>query len=169
MAVPPARRSSCVTLTLVSAAAAGSLALFSYGCSRHEEENVPAEVVSTEQTYTNNHYVPGAGYYHAPFRMWFPLRYNEYQPGNGYYYNGGWHPRPDQSPVTSSKPAPEGVSRVNSLWRDANPDAARRTRSGSSHAGSSRSGFSWSTKSSASSTSSTRGGFGRGGGFSSGS
>src|SRR5215213_8761039 len=43
----------------------------------------------SSQTYTNNHYVSGRGYYHAPYFAWYPFPYNYYDPGRRSYYHGG--------------------------------------------------------------------------------
>jgi len=54
------KRSKCIRLILLGGLSVGALT----GC-----EQKPA--VSAEQFYTNNFYIPGAGYYHAPFRAWY--------------------------------------------------------------------------------------------------
>jgi hypothetical protein len=57
------------------------------------------------QTYTNNHYVAGRGYYHAPYHAWYPFPYNYYDPARRTYYHGGsYSTAPHVSNVTSSRP-----------------------------------------------------------------
>jgi hypothetical protein len=57
------------------------------------------------QTYTNNHYVAGRGYYHAPYRAWYPFPYNNYDVQRRTYYHGGnYTSDPHVSSVTASKP-----------------------------------------------------------------
>lgn len=69
--------------------------------------------ISTSEVFTNNHQVPGAGYYHAPFRAWYSLPYNHYDPGTArYYYGGQWNPAPHQSVVNISTPTAEAVQQV---------------------------------------------------------
>ena len=65
--------------------------------------------LSPDNTYTNNYYVHGAGYYHAPYRAWYPYPYNSYLPGRGYYHGGQWTSNPDVGSVNASRPAPEAV------------------------------------------------------------
>ncbi len=66
--------------------------------------------VSTQNYYTNNFYVPGAGYYHAPFRKWFPLPYNHLDAAKQlYFYGGQWGATPFESITNISSPLPEAV------------------------------------------------------------
>jgi hypothetical protein len=57
------------------------------------------------QAVTNNTYVPGRGYYHAPYARWYPHPYNSYFPGLGYYHGGNYTPSPNSSRVTASHPS----------------------------------------------------------------
>ena len=60
----------------------------------------------SSQTYTNNHYVSGRGYYHAPYHAWYPFPYNHYDPvRRGYYHGGNYSSEPHVSAVTASRPA----------------------------------------------------------------
>lgn len=64
--------------------------------------------LSADNVYTNNFYVPGAGYYHAPFRAWYPLPYNDYSPENHqFFYGGQWGPGPFASITNLSSPTAE--------------------------------------------------------------
>ncbi|MEY2410449.1 MAG: hypothetical protein QOF48_3119 [Verrucomicrobiota bacterium] len=97
--------------------------------------------ISANQTYTNNHYVHGVGYYHAPYSRWYPLPYNHYMPGQGYYYGGRWAPQPQTPSITASRPGAD-AARLAQLQRTS-------TSRGGSSFGRSSTG-----------SSSTRGGFG---------
>jgi len=61
-------------------------------------------VNATGTNVTNNAYVPGLGYYHAPYHDWFLYPYNYYRPGFGYYHGGFYSPQPDMSDISSSRP-----------------------------------------------------------------
>ena len=67
--------------------------------------------ISVANVYTNDFYVPGAGYYHAPFRGWFIKPYNFYDPQNQlYFYGGQWGKTPFESITNASPPTSEAVS-----------------------------------------------------------
>jgi len=57
-----------------------------------------------DQPITNNTYVPGYGYWHAPYRSWYPYPYNFYRPGWGYYHGGSFSSDPEIIHVFSSRP-----------------------------------------------------------------
>ena len=88
---------------LLGSLSAGALA----GCD-------PVSPSSGDSTvYTNNHHVPGLGYYHAPFRAWYLLPYNHYDPGTSrYFYGGQWGPAPYESVVNISPPSAEALQRM---------------------------------------------------------
>lgn len=66
--------------------------------------------VSEAAVYTNNYYLPGVGYYHAPFRAWFPLAYNHFDPqSQRYFYGGQWGATPHQSFTNISPPTSAAV------------------------------------------------------------
>jgi len=71
---------------------------------------------------TNNTYVSGLGYYHAPYHDWFPYPYNYYRPGYGFFHGGLYSPAPFVSDVAASAPP--------------SPAAFRTGGGGVSHAGS---------------------------------
>jgi len=98
------------------------------------EETPPT--VNTETSYPNNHFLPGAGYYHAPYHAWFPLPFNHHDSARGWFRGGSWRgaAQPDASelqpgarPVgtsglagtpgfsnlAASRPTPEAVNRAN--------------------------------------------------------
>lgn len=56
------------------------------------------------QTYTNNYYVAGRGYYHAPYHAWYPLPYNYRDPARGYFHGGNYTVGPHISSITESRP-----------------------------------------------------------------
>lgn len=87
----------------------GALTTLPMGCSRAPRDLPPVEL-STENTYTNNHYVPGAGYYHAHYGSWFPYPYNHHDPARGYFAGGSWSPEAHTSALTASKPASGAVA-----------------------------------------------------------
>jgi len=70
------------------------------GCSQGSDDRAEG----TGQVLTNNAYVPGRGYYHAPYRGFFPVPYNSYVPGAGFYHGGRYTGAPDQSTVAASVP-----------------------------------------------------------------
>jgi hypothetical protein len=96
------KRSRSIKLVLIGGFSAG---LTSCGPS-------PARVTSND-VFTNNHFVSGVGFYHAPFRAWYPLPYNHFDPQTSRYYHGGqWSPQPHESVVNISSPTPEAVQQV---------------------------------------------------------
>lgn len=63
--------------------------------------------ISADNFYTNNYHVAGVGYYHAPFRAWYPQPYNFFEPGRRQYFFGGqWAAEPHQSITNISAPPP---------------------------------------------------------------
>ena len=61
--------------------------------------------LSADNVYTNNYYVAGVGYYHAPFRAWYSLPYNHYDPQTRrYFYGGQWSEAACQSIINISSP-----------------------------------------------------------------
>jgi hypothetical protein len=92
------KRSRQVTLVLLGGVATGLLT----ACSPYES-NEPR--VTTESYYANNHFIKGAGYYHAPFRAFYPLPYNSFDGVRGAYYAGGnWNITPYNSVINVSAP-----------------------------------------------------------------
>lgn len=93
------KRSQRIQLILLGGLSTAALA----GCD-------PRASVSTQNVYTNNFYVPGAGYYHAPFRNWYALPYNHFDPQKSlYYYGGQWGQQPFESITNISSPTAEAV------------------------------------------------------------
>ncbi|MEO6569135.1 MAG: hypothetical protein ABIO94_10275 [Opitutaceae bacterium] len=66
--------------------------------------------VTPESFYTNDIFLPGVGYYHAPFRAFYPQPYNFYDPARKmYFYGGQWGPVPHESIVNISSPTVEAA------------------------------------------------------------
>lgn len=102
------KRSKTIKLVLLGGVSGAVLT----GCS-------PKPSVSGQNVYTNNFYVPGAGYYHAPFRGWYALPYNHFDPAkNRYFYGGLWGAYPFESITNISSPTPEAVQLAEALRTD---------------------------------------------------
>ena len=93
------KKSKSIRLILIGGLSAGALT----GC-----EQKPA--ITTEGVYTNNFFVPGVGYYHAPFRNWYSLPYNHFDAQTQlYYYGGQWATQPFENITNISSPTAEAV------------------------------------------------------------
>jgi hypothetical protein len=104
------KRSRRIRLFLLGGLSAGALAVSA-------RASPPA--ISAENVYTNNFYLPGAGYYHAPFCAWYPHPYNYYDPQTHlYFYGGNWGPLPNVSIVNVSSPSPQTVRSVEAVRTD---------------------------------------------------
>jgi hypothetical protein len=104
------KRSKRIRLILLGALSAGALA----GCS--PEGHAP---LSTANVYTNNYYVPGVGYYHAPFSAWYPLPYNHFDPATKrYFYGGQWGTTPWQSITNLSSPSAQAAASAEAMRTD---------------------------------------------------
>lgn len=72
--------------------------------------------ISAESVYTNDYYLPGAGYYHAPFRAFYAQPYNYYDPQRkAYFYGGQWATAPYRSVINISAPTPEAAAAAEGL------------------------------------------------------
>jgi hypothetical protein len=148
---PKRKRSGCVTLLLAGTVV--SICGFGiYACVKDDDvKDDEVEYVSNGRSYTNNHHIPGVGYFHAPFGAWFPHRYNDHDPSRGYYHGGQWNNSPNTSGVTNSVPNYSAVTDANRSWRTANPSAfAAQKSSMAASRSSSRGGFGSSFRSSSS-------------------
>jgi len=133
----------------------------------------PSPPLSADETYPNNHHVPGVGYYHAPYHAWYPFPFNYHDPARGYYAGGLWQLAPLALALTRSQPSASAVAAAvaaqrareqqdQSLFgRSSGGSSFGSSRSGWSSGGSSSGGGSYSGGSSGSSV--TRGGFGSSG------
>jgi hypothetical protein len=58
-----------------------------------DDDSVPPSApptVDAATAYPMNHFLPGAGYYHAPYHAWFPMPFNFYDSGRGWFRGGQW-------------------------------------------------------------------------------
>lgn len=86
------------------------------GCDSGVNSRAPIDVTAV---YTNNYRVPGVGFYHAPFRRWYPVPYNQFDPqSKRYYYDGAWHPAPHESITNISNPLPEAAAMTEATRTD---------------------------------------------------
>ena len=91
------KRSKQIRLVLIGGISAGTLG----GCTGKPS-------VSTTDVYTNNYYVPGVGYYHAPFRAFYAMPYNHFDPQTQLYFFGGqWGAGMMESITNVSSPTQE--------------------------------------------------------------
>jgi len=77
-----------------------------------EQPEASAPPVAADRTYRNNEFIPGVGYYHAPYRAWFPHPYNFHDPARGYFGGGLWQAAPFLANILSSQPNPAAVPRA---------------------------------------------------------
>jgi hypothetical protein len=100
-------------LVLLGGASAGAFS----GCSESDAEK-PARI-SSRCVYVNDYFVPGVGYYHAPFHQFFPFRYNSYDTRQRLYYFGGRLGRtPFQSAINISSPTEEAARLAEAMRTD---------------------------------------------------
>jgi len=127
--VRPARMSREVITPLLVAAGMIGLPLLSGVSQCSRTADMTEEAAADENaTYANNSFLPGAGYYHAPYQAWFPFPYNFHDPGRGYFRGGQWFPTPEEEKrtmgvashpgamsgfVSSSRPTHEAVLHAN--------------------------------------------------------
>lgn len=107
------RRSQKVALVLLGTAGVVGVAAIWDGWNRRTETQsaVPAPApVSVDREYANNEYVPGVGYYHAPYHAWFPQPYNYYDPNHGYFAGGLWQAVPWMLALSRSQPTGAAVA-----------------------------------------------------------
>ncbi|PTX95489.1 hypothetical protein [Opitutus sp. ER46] len=110
------RRSHQVALVLLGTAGVVGVAMVWDAARRQRTESTataslpPGEPVSADRTYSNNEFVPGVGYYHAPYHAWFPYPYNHHDPARGYFAGGAWQAVPWIAALTQSRPAAPAVS-----------------------------------------------------------
>jgi hypothetical protein len=75
--------------------------------------------VTPDSYYTNDYHLPGAGYYHAPFRAFFSEPYNHFDPARRmYFYGGRWGTEPHRSVVNISTPTIEAAQLAEKLRSD---------------------------------------------------
>lgn len=106
------KRSRSVKRLLLGGLTAGALAATAAG-----QTAVPP--VTPDRFYTNDAHIPGVGFYHAPFRAFFPQPYNHYDAARRmYFYGGQWGPAPHRSIVNISAPTPEAAQRAQAMRTD---------------------------------------------------
>ena len=104
----PMKRSKNIRLVLLGSLSTALLA----GCNSQPS-------VSTQNVYTNNFYIPGAGYYHAPFRGWYALPYNHFDPQkNLYFFGGQWGATPFESITNISSPTSQAAQSAQAARTD---------------------------------------------------
>lgn len=104
-------RTRTIRLLLLGGISAGALA----GC-KPDARKAP---ITQDSFYTNNYYVPGAGYYHAPFRAWYSLPYNHFDTKQQrFFYGGQWAASPYESVINISSPTPEAASMAQAVRTD---------------------------------------------------
>jgi hypothetical protein len=78
-----------------------------------------APPLSADNVYTNNFYVAGVGYYHAPFRAWYSLPYNHFDPQTQrYFYGGQWSAKACESITNISPPTAQVVQQAEAQRTD---------------------------------------------------
>lgn len=103
------KRSKSIRLVLLGGVSAGALS----GC----EPGRPPITSST--VLTNNYYVPGVGYYHAPYRSWYSLPFNHYDTQQKLYFHGGqWTAVPHESITNISAPTVEAAQQAETQRTD---------------------------------------------------
>ena len=70
----------------------------------------PAAPLAADRDYPNNDFTPGVGYYHAPYRSWFPFPFNHHDPSRGFFGGGLWQAAPFAAGLLSSRPTGDAVT-----------------------------------------------------------
>lgn len=88
---------------------------------------VSKPLLQADAVYGNDHHVTAVGYYHAPYRGWYPLPYNHYDPQRRQYFHGGqWTPQPHASIVNLSEPRADALQAALLLLQQQSQSAAIR-------------------------------------------
>ena len=120
------KRSRSIKLVLIGGLTAGALT----NCGSQNAQTAP---ITADRVYTNNLYVAGVGYYHAPFRAWYSLPYNHFDPQmQRYFYGGQWGAAPFQS-ITNISAPPSAVAQHTEAQRTDVPRGGFGSTSRSSH------------------------------------
>lgn len=108
------KRSQSVKRLLLGGLTVGALGACSPGASSSSSSRV-----TTESFFANDDHIPGAGYYHAPFRAFYTYPYNHYDAARRMYFFGGqWAATPHQSIVNLSAPTPEAAAAAQAARTD---------------------------------------------------
>ena len=106
------KRSRCVKRVLLGGLTAGALSACTAAIAQMPR-------ITSENYYTNEIFIPGAGYYHAPFQAFFPHPYNHFDPQRRmYFYGGQWGPAPHRSIVNISAPTEAAAQAAQSARTD---------------------------------------------------
>jgi hypothetical protein len=106
------KRSKSIRLILLGSLSVGAVT----SCG---PEDIRKAAITENSVYTNNYYVPGVGYYHAPFRAWYPLPYNHFDAQSGRYFFGGeWANTPHASITNISSPKSEAARQAQAQRTD---------------------------------------------------
>ena len=104
------KRSHSIRLVLMGSLSVSALTGCGPGNSRRP-------VLSQDSVYTNDYFVQGVGYYHAPFRAWYPLPYNHFDPQRQrYFYGGQWGDAPHAS-ITNVSAPPQQIAQQSEARR----------------------------------------------------
>jgi hypothetical protein len=102
------KRSKRIKLFLIGGISSGAIVSCSPGG--------PAPI-STENVYTNNYYLRGVGYYHAPFCAFYSMPYNYFDSKTGrYFYGGQWGYAPFNSITNISSPTPRAAAAATAMY-----------------------------------------------------
>ena len=74
------------------------------------QPEAPAAPLAADRDYPNNDFTPGVGYYHAPYRSWFPFPFNHHDPSRGFFGGGLWQAAPFAAGLLSSRPTGDAVT-----------------------------------------------------------
>ena len=83
--------------------------------------------LSPDRTYANNDFVPGVGYYHAPYHAWYPFPFNYHDPARGYYAGGLWQLAPWALLAMRSQPTSAAVAKALAAQHQRDEEQRRRT------------------------------------------
>jgi hypothetical protein len=136
--VDPGRRSKQVALVLLGTmGVVGGIVAWDAWQRTGEENNPsssephsPPAPIAADRTYNNNDFIPGVGYYHAPYHAWYPFSYNHYDPLRGYFAGGLWQAVPFAMTMLSSRPNNNAVAAALAAQQR---DQEQRARAGSSN------------------------------------
>jgi hypothetical protein len=98
----PSRRSALEVRTplLIAAGLIGvplAIAMAHHALADNEDDGTSwstSTSVDTATAYPMNHFLPGAGYYHAPYHAWFPMPFNYHDNSRGWFRGGQWRTTP---------------------------------------------------------------------------
>ena len=121
------RKPANIVLTLVGTAIAGGAVMkgvshrnSSYSGYSTSSWRSPEQAI-TDREYDNDEYIEGAGYYHAPYHAWFPVRFDTHDSSRGYFRGGLWLNDRDASGVTRSKPTADALAAARAAYLKLHP------------------------------------------------